>query len=58
MSPVKLLISKHPAMTYFALTFAISWGLVRVVVGPGGVPGWSRVNFNARFRRRLSTFDN
>src|SRR5262249_13700359 len=39
MSPVKVFITKHSALTYFALTFAISWGLVVVVVGPGGFPG-------------------
>lgn len=39
MSPVKVLITKHPALTYFALTFAISWGLVIIVVGPDGFPG-------------------
>src|SRR5262249_44294957 len=39
MSPVKVFITKHPALTYFALTFAISWGLVGVVAGPSGFPG-------------------
>jgi len=39
MSSVKALIARHPALTYFALTFAISWGLVVLVVGPGGFPG-------------------
>ena len=39
MSPVKAFITKHPALAYFALTFAISWGLVIAVVGPHGFPG-------------------
>ena len=39
MSPVKVLITKHPALTYFALTFVMSWGLVGVVVGLDGFPG-------------------
>lgn len=39
MSPIKALIAKHPVPTYFALTFAISWGLVIVVVGLDGFPG-------------------
>ena len=26
-------------LTYFALTFAISWGGILLVVGPGGLPG-------------------
>lgn len=30
---------RHPAFCYFALTFALSWGLVILVVGPGGFPG-------------------
>ena len=29
----------HPLVAYFALTFAISWGAVLVVVGPHGFPG-------------------
>jgi membrane protease YdiL (CAAX protease family) len=32
-------ITRHPVATYFALTFAISWGGVLIVVGPGGFPG-------------------
>lgn len=39
MPAVRTLISKHAAVTYVALTFAISWGLVAVFVGPGGFPG-------------------
>ena len=32
-------IERHPVSTYVALTFAISWGGVLIVVGPGGFPG-------------------
>jgi membrane protease YdiL (CAAX protease family) len=32
-------ITRHPVLTYFALTFAISWGGFVFVVGPGGFPG-------------------
>jgi membrane protease YdiL (CAAX protease family) len=33
-------IKRHPVLTYFALTFAISWGCVLLVIGgPGGIPG-------------------
>jgi uncharacterized protein len=28
----------HPLLTYFALTFAISWGGVLIVAAPGGMP--------------------
>jgi membrane protease YdiL (CAAX protease family) len=31
-------IKRHPVLTYFALTFAISWGAILIVVGPGGIP--------------------
>jgi len=33
------LVSRHPVLSYFALAFAISWGGVILVVGPGGFPG-------------------
>ena len=32
-------ITRHPVLTYVALTFAISWGGFVLVVGPGGFPG-------------------
>ena len=32
-------ITRHPVLTYFALTFAISWGGFVLVVGPSGFPG-------------------
>ena len=32
-------ITRHPVLTYAALTFAISWGGVVLVVGPSGFPG-------------------
>jgi CAAX protease family protein len=31
-------IKRHPVLTYYALTFAISWGCVLMVLGPGGIP--------------------
>jgi membrane protease YdiL (CAAX protease family) len=39
MSTVTAFTKRHPVPTYFALTFAISWGGVLIVVGPGGIPG-------------------
>lgn len=39
MIDIKTFIKRHPVLTYFALTFAISWGGVLIVVGPGGIPG-------------------
>ncbi|MDH4135841.1 MAG: CPBP family intramembrane metalloprotease, partial [Anaerolineae bacterium] len=32
-------IKSNPVLTYYALTFAISWGGILIVVGPGGIPG-------------------
>jgi uncharacterized protein len=32
-------LERNPVPSYFALTFAISWGGVLIVVGPGGFPG-------------------
>ena len=39
MTTIKAFIKRHPVLTYYALTFAISWGGILVVVGPGGIPG-------------------
>lgn len=39
MTAFRALITRHPVPAYFALTFAISWGGVLIVVGPGGFPG-------------------
>lgn len=33
------LIRRHPLFTYFLLVFAISWGGILLIVGPGGLPG-------------------
>jgi membrane protease YdiL (CAAX protease family) len=38
MTTIKAFIKRHPVLTYFALTFAISWGAILIVVGPGGIP--------------------
>lgn len=39
MLPILTLIRRYPTISYFALTFAISWGVVLIVAGPGGIPG-------------------
>jgi len=41
MTTIKAFINRHPLMSYFAPTFAISWGgiLIVVGVGPGGTLG-------------------
>ncbi len=39
MTTIKAFIKRHPVPTYFALTFAISWSSVLLVIGgPGGIP--------------------
>jgi uncharacterized protein len=39
MTIIRAFIERHPLLSYFALTFAISWGSFVLVVGPGGFPG-------------------
>jgi uncharacterized protein len=41
MSTIKAFITRHPVLIYYILTFAISWGSILLVVGPGGIPGTS-----------------
>jgi uncharacterized protein len=38
MKTIKALIERHPLLSYFALTFAITWGCFVLAVGPGGIP--------------------
>ena len=43
MTTTKALIKSHPLLSYFALTFAISWGNILIVAGgPGGISANSR----------------
>jgi membrane protease YdiL (CAAX protease family) len=35
---LKLFIRTRPVLAYCILTFAISWGVILILVGPGGVP--------------------
>ena len=30
------LVKQHPILTYYVLAFAISWGAILLIVGPGG----------------------
>jgi len=39
MTTIKAFIKRHQVLTYYALTFVISWGGIFIVVGPGGIPG-------------------
>jgi membrane protease YdiL (CAAX protease family) len=39
MSSIRAFINKHALPTYFALTFALSWGGVLIGIGSRGIPG-------------------
>ena len=39
MTTIKAFIKRHPVLTYFVVTFVISWGGFVLVVGPSGFPG-------------------
>lgn len=39
MKTIRAFVERHPLLTYFALTFAISWGGILIVLGPGSFPG-------------------
>jgi hypothetical protein len=41
MRTIKAFIKRHAVPTY-ALAFAISWGAIIIVVGPGGVTGTTK----------------
>jgi membrane protease YdiL (CAAX protease family) len=42
MSTIRAFIKQHPVLSYFALTFAISWGGILLIIGgPGAFPGAS-----------------
>jgi len=39
LASIRSFLKHNPASSYFALTFAISWGVVLMVVGPSRIPG-------------------
>jgi hypothetical protein len=40
MTTFRAFIKQHPVLTYYLLTFTISWGgMLLVIGGPGGLPG-------------------
>ena len=50
MTTIRAFIKSHPLLSYFALTFAISWGGVLIVVGgPSGIPATSKEQHETLF---------
>jgi len=45
---MRALIQRHPALSYFVLAFAISWGAVLVVIAPRGLVG-TKADFDRLF---------
>ena len=39
MTTMQAFIKRYPIWTYYTLVFAISWGGILILAGPGGVPG-------------------
>ena len=39
MTTITAFIKRRPVLTYYALVFAISWGGILILAGPGGIPG-------------------
>jgi membrane protease YdiL (CAAX protease family) len=44
MTTIKDFIKRHPLPVYFTLAFAISWGGILMVIGPGGILGTTEVS--------------
>jgi CAAX protease family protein len=44
MTTIKAFIRSRPVLTYFVLAFAISWGGILMVIGPGGILGTREVS--------------
>src|SRR5215208_7044314 len=49
MATIRAFIRSHPVLSFFALVFAISWGGVLTVVGPGGIPATNKEQFETLF---------
>lgn len=39
MSAIRAVTQRHPVLAFYALVFAISWGGILILVGPGPIPG-------------------
>jgi membrane protease YdiL (CAAX protease family) len=37
--PIRVIFSRHPLLTYFALAFLVSWAAVYWLIAPTGIPG-------------------
>jgi len=45
MTTIEAFIKRHPVLAFYALVFAISWGGILLVVGPGGIPAANKGQF-------------
>jgi membrane protease YdiL (CAAX protease family) len=45
MSTIKAFVKRHPVLTYYGLTFAISWGAIFTLIGSRGIPA-TKEQFN------------
>ena len=44
MTTIKAFIKRYPLVTCYAMTFAISWGGILILIGPGGILGTKEVS--------------
>jgi hypothetical protein len=44
MTTIRAFVKRYPLLSYVALTFAISWGAVLIVAGPGGLLGTKEIS--------------
>ena len=48
MATIKAFIQRQPVLTYFALTFVISWGGILILIGgSGNIPDTESLSFHA-----------
>lgn len=58
MRAIESFIKRPPVLTYYTLVFAISWGGILVVAGPGGLNGIRRAQAGGSRDRRALDLQN
>jgi uncharacterized protein len=46
MTTIRAFVKNHPLLSYLALVFAISWGGMLIVAGPGGIQSYPQLAFS------------